>query len=693
MTALESLMSATHFERVSDLMQLKDPYKRGALRGESSRQLDDCADFPVAKYTPGSPLGEAALTNANIAQSIRNAYAAAKASAFGGNVLIPAGVWEMGVGGELVFDGSGFAPAKPVRIKGVGSGATSLVWPTPFTGVAIHMRGSGTDPGQGPYTYGGLEGLSLFCDAADVSNTGIGVRIDACIYTEFINVDVHNFMGGKGFECRDYSLGGGYNSQYVQFYNVVAAICGINFDFGDLTNSQAMGLYAGFGQTNDFVFTQNCMFAMYGGFIQSHCPTKILLSGNGNNRLHFQDCYYEGPDAPVILKCEVPAVSSNVIEIVRFGLHGLASVFADIDAFTSLKIDTVYRNGNAAKILKARNSNSGILLMGLGTPKTAPSTFDLDEASANDLVCISSGKVHTGKQTMHSAFQPALWTEGAESASPEIGFFGFNTTTERPRFYSPTAGRYRDTAYADDPVGLTEVLAPYAEAIFDPQVARLRTVVSSELDALVDVVNGAVGAPSGAGARPAFTASDDQLGGQASFSCALTGARFITGAFDTALPIGTFPALFVVFRKGAAQPSALRLILQAGDNLGGPTNNAMGLLADDVNFAGDLYGLYDTAVGGAALLDYAPIDAFGHLAYSYADPTGRFFMQMDDVPVQSDPTLQGSLTIAQPNFYLGTPASLAGSNVTIAYAAFLRGPLPDSVLLKAKAIARARFAL
>lgn len=690
MPTLEGLFYDDSLERVSDKYRVAEEIQTRATLAATALQMAHRAEFPIAHFTPGSPLGLAALTNTNVAQSIRNAYAAAVAAG-GGTVLIPAGVWAMGASGGLVFDGQGQAPGKSVLVRGAGSGATLLVFPTPWTTTAVHFFGSGDAFGATSYCFGGMQGVGIYADAADVANTGIGLKIDGCIYTTYIDIDIRNFQGGHGWECKDY-YGSNHNSQYIQFYNCRAAGNDINFDLDSLTNSQAMGMFAGSGQTRDFVFRANNMLSVYGGFIQSDAPTLIELIGDGNNRLVLSDMYYEGANAATVaLKCQVPAVASSQIEITRFHLGGSIATFADIDAFTGLKIDTVYRAGNATKILKARNSNSGILLLGVGTPQTAPGAFDLDEASASDLVALSSGHIYASKLRLHNALQLGLFADGAEPGTPLDGQAIWNTSTSRPRFYSTAGATWRDAAYADDPVSLTDLLTPYAEAIFDVTVARSRDIVSNTVNGLTDVVNGATAAPSGSGARPAFTASDPLFGGQSSFTCELSGAKYLAGTFHTSLPIGTYQAMFVVFRlTGGAQPSEPRVIAQSGD-----AGGVFALLADDNNFANDLYGLYDTPVGGITLLDYHTVDATAHQAYAYTDPadTGRFYMQMDRLSPANDPNLQGALQAAQSHFYLGTATTLHGGNVAIAYVAFLKSNLPSSVLARAQAIARARFAL
>lgn len=695
MTALDSKLNPDHFERPDDLYSLVPAIAEGALLGNTARQLAHCADFPVEKYTPGSPMGVAALTDANIAQSIRNAYAACKAAG-GGNVLIPAGQWHMGAGGALVFNGSGFSPSKPIFIKGAGTGLTILEFPSPWTDVAVHMKGSGAGLDEGAYCYGGLSALSIFADALDAGNTGVGIRIDACIYTEFANLDVRNFRGGKGVECNDFTVGGGSNSQYVQLYNVSASGNGRNYDLSELTNSQAIGLYSGFAYDHDFVFQKNVMIAIIGAFMQGDAAEKILFDGDGGSRVLLADCYHEGLNATAtVIKANVPAVSANALEVVRFDLHATVGIFADYDAFMSLKIDTVYRVTNAAKILKGRNGGNA-LLINCSSPEALPSYFDLDAASLAELCCISNGRAYQSILKLTTGLRPAVFADGAEPSSPVQGQQHFNTTTERVRVWGETRAAWSDVAFVDDPVSLTDTLEAYAEAVFDFNVASSMLVVGGgpdEASQATDVLNGAVASPSGSGARPEFVANDPLFGGNASVVFENAGARYLAGVFDTDIPIGAFPGIFIVFRTigGPASPGP-RVVAQSGGS-----GSALALLCDDVSVPGDAYGLYDTVVAGTPIVDYTaiPIDHNAHIAYVYASDadSGKLHMQIDRGPDQFDNNQQHGLSTAAHDFYIGTGSGLAGSDLAIAYVAFLKAKLPSSVVKRAVALARARFSL
>lgn len=694
MTALDSALNPDHFERPDALYSLKPVIAEGALLGNTARQLSHCADFPVEKYTPGSPLGEAPLTDANIAQSIRNAYAACKAAG-GGNVLIPAGQWHMGASGALVFDGSGLSPSKPIHIKGAGTGLTILEFPSPWTTVAVHMKGSGGGLDEGAYTYGGLSGLSIFADALDPANTGVGIRIDACIYTEFANLDVRNFRGGKGVECNDFTIGGGSNSQYVQLYNVAASGNGRNYDLSELTNSQAIGLYSGFAYDHDFVFQKNVMLAIIGAFMQGDAAEKILFDGDGGSRILLADCYHEGANATAtVIKANVPAVSANALEVVRFDLHAAVGTFADYDAFMSLKIDTVYRVTNAAKILKGRNG-SNALLINCSSPEALPSYFDLDAASLAELCCISNGRAYQSILKLTTGLRPAVFADGAEPASPVQGQEHFNSTTERKRVWGEDRAAWSDVAFVDDPVSITDTLEPYAEAVFDFNVASSMLVVGGgpdEASQATDVLNGAIATPSGSGARPEFIASDPFFGGNASIVCDNGSAHYLAGTFDTDIPIGAYPGIFIVFRTIGGQTPDPRVLAQLGG-----AGSALALLGDDDSFPNHVYGLYDTVIAGSPIVDYSAVtlDHNVHIAYAYAGDadSGKLHVQVDRGPDQFDNNQQFGLSTAAHNFYIGTGSGLAGSNMAIAYVAFLKAKLPSSVIRRAVALARARFSL
>jgi hypothetical protein len=633
--------------------------------------------FPIKRHTPG----DAPLSNANIAAAIRNAYAAASAAG-GGIVLIPPGTWSMGHE-EFVFTTSHVRDS--VKIQGSGMDTTVLNWATPFTGTAFKFSGEAS-PGSF-YTNGGISDLTINCDELDASNTGCAIHIEACINTQFRNITIRNFLGGAGFRSRAVGVDG--TNQYIQLHNFTSTSNRINYDLQYFVNCQGYGVYASSAAYRDFL-CDTVHASLYGGNIQTSAPIAIELVGAGGCRLTLFDYYYEG-FCPLMLKMNVPSVTYNQVDIHGFQLNGAPAVFADIDQFNNLRITNLFNWVQATTVLKARNG-AACMLINSGDPISQPGKFDLDAASAANLVCLGYGSPqYFGPRVVAArGYSLPSFATGSEPVSAADGDVVRDSTYDRPTV--KTSSAWKRVAYADDENELSALLRPYCAEIIDPRIKRLRSIISGNVDVLTGLLHASSIAAPASGQRPVWNAADDFFGGQPSFSCAYAGDHFLQGTLAAPIAAGSRAGVFVVFRANVAGNDANRRLTALVDSSTQAIAIACGYA--DANNASVPYVYIIPAVGfGGALLGAASSDVYGHIQVADAEPVSSFYFDENAAVTTGDAGVtshdMNRLTLG------GSFDSLIfkGCDVTIAYAAALKQALPPELRLRATRIAMTKYGL
>lgn len=676
MPTLESLLYANHFERDGAVYKIKPTLADGAARGATSLQLPQLALFPVELYTPGG----AALGSGNLAQAIRNAVTAAQVET-GGVVMIPPGTWEIG-DEEILIPGAG--RNKPVSIMGAGMDVTRLVLPTGYSGTLFYFKGG---PPEGDFFYnGGMSDLTIACESEDVSNDGIGVRIEGCVNMQFRNLTVRNFTGGICYKATRGSPD--WTNQYLQMWNCTAAGGRVNYDWRSVVNSQMYGLYSGAARERDMI-CDDVKASIYGGYFQSSPDISCELIGEGGCRLVFYDMYWEGINPDMIMfKCQVPSLTYNVLEVRGFHVGGEPDTFLDVDAFTNVVLDQIYNIAQCEKILKARNG-PGVTILNSGDPITLPAKFDLDAASAAKLVCLgSSGPQYTGGRSYSAHGTNMLsFANGAEPGTPEAGDTIRDSTYDRPSYRSSAA--WNRVAFVSDDNDLTALLTPYAEDIWDPSVAAKRSVITGGLDSLTGLVNGAVLSAPASGQRPAWNIADDRFGGRPTFSCAFSGDRYLTGTLAHSLGLTTQYGMLVVFRANVAGADANRRAAIVVEEAAHAFGSIVGY--GDLNDATHPY----TYIGATnPFLGPASLDLFGHVVLAVTNLTADKFY-FDSQAVVTGNGFVGLATALNTTRLGGCFDSsvIRGCDVTIAYAAVLKAEIPSDVRTRINRIAQSKFGL
>lgn len=691
MTEILSVLNPDHFERSGELYQIVDAIVSGATLGGTSRQLAQGNDYPIEKYTPGSPLGAAPLTNANFAQSLRNAIAAAQAVK-GGNVIIPRGEWRPSDSGteEILVLGAG--RDKNVTIRGAGGmDGTILTYPTGYTGTAFKFQGS--PPAPDLYWNGGMRDLTIVCETEDVSNTGIGLHIESCINTQFRNITIRNFTGGTSFKAT-YALPD-YTNQYVQLWNFTAAGGDINYDLDGFINCQGYGVYSTAARTRDWL-CRNAKVAVFGGNFQSSCDVCFETAGDGGNQVALYGFYFEG-SPNTVFKMSPPAVTSSRLEVYGFQLGAAVPLLFDVSEFNNCNAHYVNRVGVATVILKARN-NPSVFLVDCGDPVLTPEKFDIDDASKARFVCLGGVAVATAIQAFLRVGAdlgitlPGFAT-GAEPGDAVTGDLVRDTSYDRPSFKASSGG-FKRLAYDLDDNALTALLTPYAADIFDPAVARGRTLVSSDLDALIGLLHGSSIAAPTSGQRPAWNASDPYFGGRPSFSCAVSGNLLLKGTLASTIASGSRPALFVVYRATTADDGSNRRLAIAAEH-GADHTSALSIGQSDLNQSNHAYGLNVGSLGLAWAIGAAGTDVYGHVSYAYSAANGLFSLARDAESVVTGDN-PGNSTSVLDTLLLGgawNSSAYVGCDVTIAYAAMLSAPLDAATQMKALRAALSLYCL
>lgn len=669
------------FEVIAGKYRVNQEIQQRALLAVTSLQPDvlaDTAKFLLKRHTPGG----APVQNSNIAQAIRSAVTAAFAAG-GGHVIIPPGIWSMGHE-ECHFLTSHLRDN--VMIRGSGMDCTVLNYATGFTGTAFKFTGEDS-PGYF-YANGGMADMSINCQTLDEANTGCAIHIESCINTQFRNITIRNFAGGAGFRSRQVGIDG--TNQYIQLWNFTSASNRINYDLQAFVNCQGYGVYANSGQYRDFLL-EDVKASFYGGNVQTSAPVAIELVGVGRCRLLISDFYYEG-FCPTILKLNSPTGSFNQVNIHRFHLGGSPALFADTDLFNNLTIMDLYGAGNATKVLKSRNG-APVLLVNVTDPISSPDKFDLDAASAAALTCVQMGGVQYSGNQMHSAkgFSLPSFATGSEPGSMANGTVVRDSTYDRPSVKMASA--WKRVAFSDDLNSeLNAMLAPYSADIFDPRIKRMRSVISGALDSLTGLVHSTPLAALTSGQRPTWNASDDAFGGHPSFTCSLTGNKFLQGTLAVPVAVGSRPGLFVVFRVNTAGTDAARRAIAVCENPSQPVNLFMGY--SDLNQATTPYCYYTPSIGGGAVVTApARSDADPHLMVVNAEPGPYLYLDGQLAITGGD---LGVTTHALSLVTLGgvfDSSIYAGCEVTIAYAAVLKQGIPADLQARIQRAAIAKYAV
>lgn len=625
--------------------------------------------YPVEYYTPesadpGSPVGAVALTDANLADSIRAAIAAAQADS-GGIIQIPAGAWS--IGDEEIEVICSDDRDKGIVIRGAGMDVTALNFPDAYTGTGIKF----TPVGASFCFNNGVEDLSVNCLTSAAHNTGTGLHIEGQINFKGRNVTIRNFGGGTGFKAR--GVGVDQTNQYAQLYNFTVSTCDVNYDLKSFVNCQGYGVYSAFGTTRDYKL-DDVKASFYGGNTQTNAPVSIELTGVGGCRMAFYDYYWEGTEPTTVLfKCVTPSGTYNQLDVYGFHVGGTPAVFLDTDAFTNCSARNIYNVSQCGTILKSRNG-SNVLLENCGDPVTQPGKFDLDAASRATLVCTGFGGTQwTGARlTGDRGFALPSYALGSEPSSPAAGDTHRDSTYDRPVYRSSSA--WKRLPFIDDDNALTALLTPHCVEIWDPRVYSKRSVIAGEIDTLTGLLNGTVLSAPSSSARPAWNASDEIFGGKPSFSCAFTGNRYLSGTLATTIAAGSRPGMFVVFRCLPSTLDANRrqavLIEKGSDH-----TSAQAVGMTDSNLATAPYAALTGSgtsglVNGAALLD-----ANGHVVLAYSDVTKRLNVDLSTQTTAADPGTTPSIIDTARLGAAWTGAAVVGCNATIAYAAVLNEAL------------------
>ncbi len=716
MPDFDSMLDTDSIERFGDLYRIKPDI---AARARAALQRTDLSIYHVRDHTPGGAL----LTDGNIAQAIRNAYAASQGLHLGGIVQLPRGDWHMGSSGGLDLPGTGDFNAGTV-IKGAANGCTTLVYPAPWTGEMIHLRGCTEGHPEAlvppfPWRQGGIVDVNFFVDApgyGDLTdpNTGRGIVIDACTNTRFENVVVQNLSHGSSWYCRDFA-GGSNNSQYCTFINCAGRGGWIDWDLENLSASQFVNVDARYSNHLNMRIDACSGLQFYGGALQSTGRLGSVEFGPlGGSQVLFDGQYHEGggPDNGPLADPRYSTgtffkfndcTTSQEIAIKRFICRSGWGCFAEVGEATSLILESISGIGNCLHSIKARASGyypaPSITMIDCGSPTRDPARFDLDVYSKRKFFCHSAGwtgsvayrDLSVGAHVAAESVSTGAFEEGAEPLPVAIGAAVFNDTTKRPRVHNGTA--WRDVAYADDAPGLVALLKPYCAAILDPRVYKRRSVISGELDALTDLAHGGIATAPSSGRRPVWLAQDPAFGGAPSWECSNALDKCLTLTLATPIPSGSRPGVMIIGRATGTYPEGVHRRVFAAD-VGG-----FYLLGQD----GDGGGTWSFSHADTNQNNQSGFgDGLPHmfLANDDFDGTGYFWRGTVDTTdggrlVNSDLGVSGSAISALSIGHLN-PAVGAGTNsadFVFAWVAFFHTSLPPQVKAKAIALADAEFRL
>lgn len=639
----------------------------------------------VQDYTPDG----SALTGANMCAAIQASITAAQNAGIE-IVQIPAGDYYMNAEDENFVYNIGSSRQKGITICGAGYEKTQLVYPDEYAGTAFTFKGS---PPEASFFLvgGGMRDLTISVATENEDNTGTGIHIEGCINTTFDNVVIRNLTGGIGFKATRGDPD--YTNQYVQFYNFTVAGCGYSYHLRSLVNAQGYGLFSGAARIRDFVI-DDVKLSVYGGYMQSSCDigVEFVAGEDGGCRFVLYDIYWEGINAARIqFKLGTPSLTYNTLEVHGFQNGGEPATFLDVDTANTVVLDNIYLIGNCDTYVKARNG-AIVNLINSGDPASEPGKFDLDTASLLKLTASNSGSSYVGaKHRAVSGFALPAYAEGQEPGAGETGDLIRNSASVRPRFRGTSA--WKDLAFAEDPADLTSILAPYAVEVFDPSVYRTRTLNSGNVEQLVGVLNGTVLTAPTAGQRPAFTAADDYFGGKPSFTCALTGDKFLTGTLASTIPIGSHAGLFVVYRVpgGTNDPAnrrAVAVIEKISDH-----SSAVTIGQSDLNQSNKAYGFISGASSSQFAVGATGTDAFGHAAYCYADSFVHLARDVEALATGLTPGLTASVIDTITIGGVFNSSVYVGCDITVAYVAVLSSTLGADEITRALKAALAKYSL
>lgn len=647
-------------------------------------------DETLPIYRPAAYTGGAALSDANIASAIQAAYDAAASDhvlhgAQGAIVQIPrkadGSPWLMGTTG-LDLHGVGYLQNIWLR------GPACLQWSHGFTGECIRLRGS--TPAPGVWGQGGLSDIHIDFDTDDLSTTAKALVLDAVVSAAFVNISAQNLGSGTGLYCRQFTVGG--NSQNCTFVGTKVVGCGVSYDLQSLTTSVMLQTYSQSARTSDLKIDGCLSLAMLGGTIQSSGTARMCdFSGAGGSRLIMADWYTEGTaGTETLFYMPTPSITSNEFTIERYTIQSpLAKCF---DAGTSVALNARDLNGvsQATTFLKARGTK--VHVENCETPDTDAGIFDLDASALANGTFLHYGSARFGAGLHAASLRSDTFAEGSEPASPGAGQRVFNTRSKRPRMYDGAA--WRDVGYYADGITLTDLLRPYAEAIFDPRVFTSRSIISGEVDTLTDIVNGAVLSAPSSIRRPTWTLADAKFGGEPSVTCVQASDKMLSGTLaHTISSASRVSFLGIAYATGAfpeAHPIRRRLF---------NTDESPGVLGgygwDDDNGSG---WTLTSSAGNAAVVsglgDGNPRLWIGNDEFDGSLWTWRGSIDNSvgtNVP-GGDPG--GSLSVINTlHFGAFDTGSGHASNIAIGYFALLKTPLPTEVRKRAQALASAEFKL
>lgn len=688
--------------------------RTGAVRGGTSLQPDHLATLPVEKFTPGS----VALTDSNIQAAIENARLYA-VSHGGGRVIVPIGphdgLWAPSAGAAIpagsLLTGQialvTFASASgsiPLWLEGV-PGTGFLVPDGCNVGVYFHSPDGTGGSTLADHDSGGMS--DLFVLPVTSGLTADGFRINGAVNCRFTRLRAWNFSGtaggkrGNGLTVADDFTGGNGNSQFCKFdaCQMLANQC--DYNVSQITRSKFDNCQSQGGLYRCWLLGTAADVAVYNSGLQTGGVSGALIEMTDSGFAVFADCYTEGNNPAAALFKSTAIASDSRIVIYRYtNVNELACV-CDVDINTNVTVEgCLFAPGTKAlKASPTHDGNAGpyrfINNVHIDASDALDSSiFDCNDYALKRLYISRGGRTYVGgEQISGNAIRLAAFAEGQEPSIVSPSEYGaateaqvtYNTTTHRPRVRGASASH--DVAYTDDPKGVTGLIKPYSAMILDPRVFKLRSVISSELDTLADVLHTSAlaSAPSSL-RRPTFTAASDAFGGKPTFTCVKSSDKMLSITLGTAIPIGAYPGIIAVCRATTSSQigTARHPISVVGPDM------HISLLDDQeatnlwgARYTGSAAYQLTTVSGGnndqfahAAVLQQTPDSPGTHIELHVDAHGATGFIS---VPSVTDP---GALATAITGAYIGAIDTSTGNaaDLEIAYIALLNQALPNNVL-------------